>query len=59
VVATILIELFFGGLTVPVLVGYMLNTVPKSLQTEANSVANLFYNLFGFFPAPSIYGVVY
>ena len=59
VMVTILLELFFGGLTVPVLTGYMLNTVPKNLQTEANAVANLTYNLLGFFPAPSIYGVVY
>ena len=56
---TILIELFTGGLCVPVLTGYMLNTVPRNLQTEANSIANLTYNLLGFFPAPSIYGVVY
>jgi MFS family permease len=55
----ILGELFLGGLCVPVLTGYMLNTVPKNLQTEANSIANLTYNLLGFFPAPSIYGVVY
>lgn len=59
VMGTILLELFLGGLCVPVLTGYMLNTVPRNLQTEANSVANLTYNLLGFFPAPSIYGVVY
>ena len=56
---TILLELFTGGLCVPVLMGYMINTVPKNLQTEANSIANLTFNLLGFFPAPSLYGVVY
>ena len=56
---TMLIELYTGGLCVPILTGYMLNTVPKNLQTEANSIANLTYNLLGFFPAPSIYGIVY
>ena len=31
VMITILLELFFGGLCVPVLTGYMLNTVPRNL----------------------------
>ena len=43
----------------PVLTGYMLSRVPPALRTTANSVANVFYNLLGFFPAPSIYGIVY
>jgi len=29
------------------------------MRTLANSLANLFYNLLGFFPAPSLYGIVY
>ena len=55
----ILVELFTGGLCVPVLTGYMLNTVPRNLQTEANSIAMLVYNVLGYFPAPSIYAIVY
>ena len=57
--AAILLQLLFGGFTVPVLTGYMIAQVPPNLRTLANSLANLFYNLLGFFPAPSIYGVVY
>jgi hypothetical protein len=43
----------------PVLTGIMLNTVPPSLRTLANSVANLEYNLLGYLPAPFMYGLVY
>lgn len=43
----------------PVITGFMLAQVPPNLRTLANSIANLFYNLLGFFPAPSIYGIVY
>lgn len=39
--------------------GILLNMVPQSLRTLANSVANLFYNLFGYFPAPFVYGLFY
>ena len=57
--ACILLQLFFGGLCVPVLTGYMIAQVPNKMRTNANSLANMFYNLLGFFPAPSIYGIVY
>jgi len=56
---SIMLELFFGGVTVPVITGYMLTQVPPKMRTIANSVATLFYNLFGFFPAPALYGMVY
>jgi MFS transporter, Spinster family, sphingosine-1-phosphate transporter len=56
---SILLQLFFGGLAVPVMTGYMIAQVPYRMRTLANSLANMFYNLFGFFPAPSIYGLVY
>ena len=39
--------------------GIMLSTVDESLKTTANSVANLIYNLFGYLPAPYVYGAVY
>ena len=51
--------LFFGGAILPCMTGIMLNTVPKSLKTTANSIANLSYNLIGYLPAPSIYGLIY
>jgi hypothetical protein len=43
----------------PVLTGILLNMVPPSLRTQANSIANLFYNLIGYLPAPAVYGFVY
>lgn len=52
-------QFFFGGVSLPVLTGIMLNSVPPSLKTLANSVANLMYNLLGYLPAPFIYGLVY
>ena len=33
--------------------------MPKSVKTLSNSVANFCFNLFGYFPAPFLYGVVY
>jgi MFS family permease len=43
----------------PVMTGILLNTVPPSMRTLANSIANLTYNLIGYLPAPFIYGLVY
>ncbi|CAD8120620.1 unnamed protein product [Paramecium sonneborni] len=48
--------LFFGGAIVPPLMGIMLSSVPKHLKAFANSNTTMFQNLFGFLPAPSIYG---
>ncbi|CAD8102901.1 unnamed protein product [Paramecium primaurelia] len=48
--------LFFGGAIVPPLIGIMLSSVPKHLKAFANSNTTMFQNLFGFLPAPSIYG---
>jgi len=36
----------------------MLNTVDEELRTIANSIANIGYNMFGFLPAPYIYGLI-
>ena len=38
--------------------GIMLNSVKESRRTTANSLATLAYNLFGYLPAPFIYGAV-
>lgn len=38
--------------------GIMLNSVDQSRRSTANSLATLGYNLFGFLPAPFIYGTV-
>lgn len=50
--------LFFGGFILPPVTGIMLNSVPENKRTSANSVANIFYSLFGYLPAPSFYGMV-
>jgi len=50
--------LFFGGFVLPPLTGIMLNTVPEYHRGQANSLATLSYNLIGYFPAPSWYGLI-
>jgi len=58
-VALLWFLLFFGGSILPCMTGIMLNTVDKRLKTAANSIANLSYNLLGYLPAPSVYGLIY
>jgi len=50
--------LFFGGFLLPPVTGIMLNSVEDYKRTSANSLANLAYNLFGYLPAPTVYGLV-
>lgn len=50
--------LFFGSSLTPSLTGLMLSTVPEYQRAAANSVAQFFYNLMGWMPAPFIYGLV-
>ena len=47
---------FFGSIILAPLVGMMLNQVPKQGRATANSLATLCYNLFGYFPAPFVFG---
>lgn len=51
--------LFLGGSMLPSMTGIMLSTIDKQFKTTANSIANLSYNLLGYLPAPSIYGLIY
>ena len=55
----IMFELFCGAFVMPACTGIMLNQVPPNMRTMANSVANFFYNLFGYLPAPMMYGYFY
>ena len=48
--------LFFGGMILPNLTAIMLDSVEIKLKTRANSIANLSYNLLGYFPAPQLSG---
>lgn len=49
---------YFGAFMLPTLTGIMLNSVNEERRTTANSVATLWYNLFGYLPAPFVYGFV-
>ena len=51
--------LFFGGAILPCMTGIMLSTVDKQYKTIANSIANLSYNLLGYLPAPTVYGLIH
>ena len=55
----ILLQLACWGLSLPVMIGYMIALVPAKLRTQANSLANCSYSLLGLFPASSVYGYVY
>jgi len=48
---------FFGATIIAPLVGFMLASVHAERRTTANSIATLAYNLFGYLPAPFIYGL--
>jgi len=48
---------FFGATIIAPLVGFMLSSVQTERRTTANSIATLSYNLFGYLPAPFIYGL--
>lgn len=52
------IILFCGAVILPMLTGIMLSSVQTELRPQANSLSNLVYNLFGYLPAPTIYGIV-
>lgn len=49
---------YFGAFLLPTMTGIMLNSVNEERRTTANSVATLWYNLFGYLPAPFVYGFV-
>ena len=50
--------LFFGGFILPPATGIMIQSVGIFQRSQANSIANLFYNLFGYLPAPVLYGTI-
>ena len=47
---------YFGAFLLPTMTGIMLNSVDVQRRTTANSLATLSYNMFGYLPAPFIYG---
>ena len=48
--------LFFGAMVLPILTAVILSKVEPEIRPRANSIANLFYELLGYFPAPILYG---
>ncbi|CDW85639.1 major facilitator superfamily protein [Stylonychia lemnae] len=52
------LQLFFGGAIEPNLTGIILNTVSAIERPTASSFAILFYNVFGYLPAPYFYGLL-
>lgn len=48
--------LFFGGGILPIMTGIIISCLPKSLAAPGNSLTTLFGNLFGYLPAPYVYG---
>jgi MFS family permease len=50
------VVLFVGSVILPIMTGVLLTVVEPELKEHANSIANLSYNLFGYLPAPTLYG---
>jgi len=50
--------LFFGSFILPTMTGMMLNSVQLPLRATANGIAVFMYNIFGYLPAPFLYGWV-
>lgn len=50
--------LFFGASIVPGITGIMLSSLGEYSKEAANSITYLCYNLFGYLPAPFLYGLV-
>jgi len=50
--------IFCGGVIVPLCTGVMISVVEPELRPQASALANLLYNLLGYFPAPFVYGFI-
>jgi MFS family permease len=51
--------LFFGGILVPVMTTYMLNSIPDEAERAVgNSFANVLYFGLGYLPSPFMWGLV-
>lgn len=52
------IVLFFGAAILPSITGIIISTLPRKLTASGNSITNLMTNMFGYLPAPYIYGML-
>lgn len=57
VIGLVWLFMFFGAIVLPVQTGVMLTCVKPEDRPTANSLANVAYNLLGYYPAPIIYGL--
>ena len=58
VVINLWLYLFIGGICVPLLTGIFLAHVEIEFRTQSSAMANMFYQAFGFAPAPFIWGAI-
>ena len=58
VVIDLWLYLFMGGMVVPLMTGIYLANVEEENRTTSSALANIFYELFGYAPAPYMWGVV-
>ena len=47
-----------GGVYFPIIIGTMLASVKPEMRAKANSFAYFAYNILGFAPAPTAYGLI-
>ena len=52
------ITFFCGGALLPILTGLLISSIPKPLRNIGNSVAQFLETLFGYMPAPGLYGLL-
>lgn len=50
--------LFFGAALLPPIMGSMIASIPQDLKATGNSIALLMNNIFGYLPAPFVYGMI-
>lgn len=59
ITAMIWMVLFFGGSTIPILIGILISSLHPDLRAAGNSVSNVVNYLIGWFPAPFFYSLIY
>lgn len=52
------LTLFFGGAIMPTLTGIVITSLPQNLRASGNSLQLFIGTLFGYLPAPYIYGAI-
>ncbi|CAD8137277.1 unnamed protein product [Paramecium octaurelia] len=50
--------LFFGGSAIPSMMGIMITSLQREERISGNQLSHLFLDLFGYLPAPAVYGYV-